>query len=559
MGNLFASGLKVLEQQLGNRTQAYETQREKSMAWLESHLGPLRRILSSRLVRDFVFEPFRGLFDFEGDPTDVEVRRTITSVALMNAAMAAVPGSIGYGLVVAIALESYMAFRIARLLRFDVSSPRELANTIGAAAVTALGAGMVFKEIFAVVWRALALLPGPGTVTTFAAEYITTTALGAIFWVTFAAIKRAGGSLDDGATVSARLRSEAAAAWSTTAGIVSHQWRLLFGVLRPRTIRTVAERVASFLRGDVAVDEARLRGEIFVPVAMTWLLAKETERLDGPMGELFLDAVRRGVATLAEATPEEMSDYMRALDGKQLQGMMNHLKGEVFEAMVERAENLDGDDTFAKLHEDRSVPASDITLVDGSGTRMMEVSLKATDDPGYIGASLARYPDVPIMTTDEVAALVADNEMVMPSGILHAEVVDVTTENYEELLWQLPSHEATIGGGLTLAAFVSLYPFAVAWRKGAIDKEQFLRALSRVTGSTTNALASRLAFSVALGPVFGWYLMARGVGLLTQGAERLASEGEERSVERYVWVPGGTKEGASGPTGAAQGRPLGAA
>lgn len=539
MGNPFASGSKAIERQLGNRTQAHETQREKAMAWLENHLGPVRRILSSRLVRDFVFEPFKGLFDLEGAPTDVEVRRTITSVALMNAAMAAVPGSMGYGLFVAIALETYMAFRIARLLRFDISSPRELANTIGAAAVTALGAGMVFKEIFAVVWRALAFLPGPGTVTTFAAEYITTTALGAIFWVTFAAIKRTGGTLDDGATVSERFGSEAREAWSTTAGIVSHQWRLLLGVLRPRTIRAVAERVGAFLRGDVAVDEARLRGELFVPVAMTWLLAKETERLDGPMGELFLDAVRRGVPTLADATVEEMSDFMRSLDGEQLQGMMNLLKGEVFEAMVERAENLDGDSTFAKLHEDRSVPASDITYYDESGTRMMEVSLKATDDPGYIGASLAQYPDVPIMTTDEVAALFADNDMVMPSGILHAEVVDVTTENYEELLWQLPSHETAIGGGLTLAAFVSLYPFAVAWRKGSIDKEQFLRALQRVTGSTANALASRLAFSVALGPVFGWYLMARGVGLLTQGAERLASEGEERSVVRYVWVPGG--------------------
>lgn len=156
MGRPFASGSKAIERQLGNRTQAHETQREKAMAWLERHLGPLRRILSSRLVRDFVFEPFKGLFDLEGDPTDVEVRRTITSVALMNAAMAAVPGSMGYGLFVAIALETYMAFRIARLLQFDVSSPRELANTLGAAAVTALGAIAVVLLITLLISKELA-------------------------------------------------------------------------------------------------------------------------------------------------------------------------------------------------------------------------------------------------------------------------------------------------------------------------------------------------------------------------------------------------------------------
>jgi hypothetical protein len=133
---------------------------------LDEHLGVVGQFFSSALVQDFVFGPFRGLFDFTGTPTEIGVRQTITTVALMNAAMAAIPGSIGPGLVVAIALESYMAFRIARLLGFNVRSPGELMRSVGAGAVTAFGTGVVFSEIFGTMWRTLAFLPGPGTVTT---------------------------------------------------------------------------------------------------------------------------------------------------------------------------------------------------------------------------------------------------------------------------------------------------------------------------------------------------------------------------------------------------------
>src|SRR5690606_10704574 len=130
-------------------------------------------------------------------------------------------------------------------------------------------------------------------------------------------------------------------------------------------------------------------------------------------------------------------------------------------------------------------------------------------------------------------------DMVRPSGIKHAELLAVTQENYDELLWQLPSAPEVVGGGLTFAAFVSLYPFVVAWRRGKITQDQFKAAVHRVFGTTSRALVSRLALTVALGPVFGWYLLARGAGFLAQGAIALAEE-PELEVERttYVLRPG---------------------
>lgn len=512
------------DERMAARSGASRAMFDEAASWLDKYRRGLQTIFSSSLVRGFVFEPFKGLLDFGGDLTEVEVRRTITIIALMNAAMAAVPGSIGYGLFVALALEAYMAYKIARLLGFSVSSPAELIKTVGAASMTVVSAGLLFKEIFAFLWRALALFPVLGGAATFLAEYATTVVIGSVLWVAFDAIKTAGGRLDDGDALSRALREQVSRGWNIGSGMLKQQWSLLRGVLRPQTFRIVAERVKAFLTGDVVVDEARLRGDLFVFVGMNWLMARQAERLDGPLGELFLGAVRRGVPDLSDATPDEMGDYMRQLSGERLDGMMNLIKGEVFEAMVERSINLGSTGESARLHDDRSAPGSDMVLVSPDGTSEVLVSLKATDDPSYIARALARYPEVPVMTTDEVASQFAGDDMVMASGIRHAEVMAVTEENFEEMLWQLPSVAEVTGGGLTLSAFASLYPFAVAWRRGKITREQFLTALQRVTGTTSKALVSRLALSVALGPVFGWFLLARGAGFVAKNVIAVAAE-----------------------------------
>ncbi len=299
---------------------------------------------------------------------------------------------------------------------------------------------------------------------------------------------------------------------------LSHQFMLMWRLLRPSTIRSVGVRAWAFLKGDIEFDPAELRGDVFVPTAMAWLLAKESEHLDGPMGQLFLNSVRRAMPDLGAATPDQMADALNAYSGEHLQGLMNLIKGEMFEHMVTYAENVDGDVVQAQLHADRNVPATDVVFTDAEHHRQFVYSLKATMAPSYIEGALHHYPDVPIMSTDEVAHMMEHTGMVIPSGISHAELLNVTHEDYDELLWKLPSHEAVIGGGITLSAFVSLYPFAIAWSRGRIDRDRFMKAVKRMTGQSSMAVASRIAFAAALGPVFGWYLLARGAGMLSQRA-----------------------------------------
>src|SRR5690606_22486868 len=96
----------------------------------------------------------------------------------------------------------------------------------------------------------------------------------------------------------------------------------------------VGERLKAYLNGDIALDKPALRGDLFVPVAMAYLLVKETERVDGPMGEIFLDSIRQAWPKLADADVEAIADHMRSYDAEQLQGVMNLIKGQMFERMV---------------------------------------------------------------------------------------------------------------------------------------------------------------------------------------------------------------------------------
>lgn len=67
-----------------------------------------------------------------------------------------------------------------------------------------------------------------------------------------------------------------------------------------------------------------------------------------------------------------------------------------------------------------SAPAIDLEFFDADGTAVQAIQIKATDSLAYIRDTLARYPDVPIVATTEVAQRAADaglGDMVVDSGI----------------------------------------------------------------------------------------------------------------------------------------------
>lgn len=81
--------------------------------WLESNQARVAALFENVTLRDFVFEPLKGVFAVQGRDGEREIRQAITAVAVANMVMAGLPGKLGVGVFVSMALEGWMAWVIA--------------------------------------------------------------------------------------------------------------------------------------------------------------------------------------------------------------------------------------------------------------------------------------------------------------------------------------------------------------------------------------------------------------------------------------------------------------
>lgn len=202
-------------------------------------------------------------------------------------------------------------------------------------------------------------------------------------------------------------------------------------------------------------------------------------------------------------------------------GVMNVIKGKFFERLVAHYENSDDDQWRAVLHEDESYPGSDIIFLNEETGRSIELSLKATDSPSYVEAALLKYPDIPVLTTEEVSRFFADDPRVTGATLGGEELTQITHENFERMLAQVTSFDVAEGAasGVAVGATIGLWPFVVAFLNKRISQEQLEQACVRALGESGVALAARVSYALLLGPVFAWYLLARGVMSLTRAAQ----------------------------------------
>lgn len=305
--------------------------------------------------------------------------------------------------------------------------------------------------------------------------------------------------------------------------------------LTPTTLRRFRDRLWVWLSGEVPVDQPVLRGQVAPAVLMAVLVSGQQERLQGPLGQEFVAAIRDRFPELRDASLDEIAAHMREYTPEQMAGVLNMIKGKLFERLVARYENADGDSWRAVLHADESYPGSDIVFIDEETGRSIEVSLKATNDPSYVEAALLKYPDIPILTTEEVSRFFGDDSRVSAAALSNEELTQITSENFEELLSRLTNADvaANAASGVVAGGVLGLWPFVVAYLRKRISQEQLEEAFRRVAGEAGVALAARLSYSMIFGPVFAWYLLARGVIGLSQAAHR---ELTAESVMRIEWI-----------------------
>ena len=111
-------------------------------------------------------------------------------------------------------------------------------------------------------------------------------------------------------------------------------------------------------------------------------------------------------------------------------GIVNSAKGKYFEYLVVDELNAGGtvgdltlpDGYSAHLADSMTQPGWDMRIVDGHGDTAELLQLKATESVGYIHDTLERYPDISILTTDEVAKGIGPNDMVLDSQMSEADL-----------------------------------------------------------------------------------------------------------------------------------------
>ena len=480
---------------------------EKAFDWLKKNLHKVKQLISDTPVSKFVLEPFEGVFKTKSTLIESDVYGVITKVAVINMVLAGIPGRLGIGVFVSIAFEIWMAFKIAQFVGLkEIKSYTDIARYLGLIAGTILLILELFKIAIGFFIAGISVF-WPYSPIIFA-ELFVTNMLGLIFLFGFENLLHAKSFQD---IKLYRL-------FSFTKNLTSHQWNLIKNIANTDNLKVVGNRIKDFITGDFPVDQKIVNGEVFSTVAMAYLIAGQHEKLEGPLGETFIQAIRlRWSAQLGEtATIDEISEHFQQYDGVQLEGAANTIKGKMFEILVSDQENIDNDNWTAELHQDESFPGSDIIFHNFETNEQLEVSLKAvSSDSSYIiEDALARYPDLPIMSTDEVADLYADNPNVFGSGFSNKDLDEITDEKLQILISQMEpiSSKEVVVGGITMSTFAALWPFVMAYLRGRITKDQLEKVFFQVMGDSGVKLVSRLSWALLLGPMFAWWLLARGVG-----------------------------------------------
>ena len=492
-----------------SRSQDYKNEEylKKALEWLKNNLYKVKQLIADTPISNFILEPFQGVFKTKSDLVESDIYGVITKVAVVNMVLAGLPGRLGLGVWVSIGLEIWMAYKIAQYVGLkEVKSYKDVARYLGLATGVFL---LIFETFKVAIGLAIAVISTfwPYSPIIFA-ELFVTNMLGLIFLFGFQNLLHAK-SFNDIKTYQL---------FSMTRRLTNHQWKLVKNVANTDNLKIIGKRIKEFLAGDFPVDQKIVNGEVFSTVAMAYLIAGQHEKLEGPLGEAFVQAIRlRWSAQLGEtASIEEISEHFQQYDISQLEGATNTIKGKMFEILVTEQENTDSDNWTAKMHEDESFPGSDIIFMNSETNETLEVSLKAVsaNNSFIIEDALAKYPDLPIMSTDEVANLYADNPNVFGSGFTNKDLDGITNEKLQILISQMEPINAkeVVVGGITMSTFAALWPFVMAYLRGRISREQLELVFLQVMGDSGAKLVSRLSWAVVLGPMFAWWLLARGVG-----------------------------------------------
>ena len=191
-----------------------------------------------------------------------------------------------------------------------------------------------------------------------------------------------------------------------------------------------------------------------------------------------LSAIRRSSNRFGDASIEEIGEMLREYDPSQIPGLVNNVKGILFELEFVEIENSDGDSIFAYQFEETNHPTYDIQLINQETGQIEEIQLKATDSASYVQSWMDEHGDN-IVVTDEVAERMG----LQGVGVSNDEL-EVRVEDFVAKLQELDDRtlEYVLGSLGAISLALSLILVFRQYMNNQISKDQFLFLSAQIAG-----------------------------------------------------------------------------
>ena len=296
---------------LNNRFKRYKDNEllKEASRWVEENYSKIKELASDTPISKFIFEPFLGVFENKSDLVAEDIYKVITKVAIINAVLAGLPGKMGIGVAVSIGFEFWMAYMIAQYVGFkDIKSPSDVLKYFGLLTSTALFILMLFRQIIGFFFSVFSFVPWINPL--ILAEIFATNLVGLIFMFGFQNLLHSKEFSDIKIMNLIKMCQE----------LSRHQYNIVKNILTPSNIKKTGKKLRDFIKGDLPADQRQINGEMLSTIFMGYLISGQYEKLEGPLGETFLNAIRkRWSSQLGEtASQETISEHFQKYDAEAL-------------------------------------------------------------------------------------------------------------------------------------------------------------------------------------------------------------------------------------------------
>ena len=221
-----------------------------------------------------------------------------------------------------------------------------------------------------------------------------------------------------------------------------------------------------------------------------------------------LEAVRRAIPKLKDASTEEISVYLDSVDSpEKMQYILNNVQGVLGEFEAGEYFESEGYDTV--FPESLFNPGFDIALYKDGGLEDV-VQIKTVSSPVFVNKHLEKYPDIPVYVTEDVYGEMDPHPNIHELDFSSEEIADRIDDTFSYIDdLDTPVMDTFIEGGVYALAFSTIINGFVLSKKGfstekfgELTKHAAKRTVTKSIGASIGSVLGP-AGMIGMGYLFG--------------------------------------------------------